>query len=543
MRPNLKEMSLREKIAQTGMPAPNEVRAGVQAFGSYAAYFRKYPFSGLYAHEGMCNAKGEAFLSPEEAQKTFRDASQALPIPLLISCDCEQGANTIFPELHAVSANMSLGAARDPELAYQRSRYWTRELQTFGINWPFGPVVDLHTNFFSTSGSRRLSSDPVLTAELAPWLIRGIQDTGAAACAKHFPGASPDYRDSHFCPNSNTKSKEQWYAQDFQVWKSAVEAGVMSIMVGHSAFPAIDDSCARPGIPRPASASKKVLDILRKDLNFDGLIITDAVSMKGVASAFEHDDVYIECLNAGNDIILFCHNDYIDVIEKAVLDGRVSMSRVDEACRRVLDLKEKIGLFNDESPCAQPLTDAQNRDMEQVLYNIGRQALTLLNNRGDIIPVDPEKLKNVTIIALSPDDIFQRSMSVLTDAFAKRGIQVEVIDRIENKAQLQQIADTKDLIIYACFLAQGRPLGMSVYSRKQDMSTLFNSLSYGAEKSVVVSFGAASIYYNYFENADAYINAYSPDPGTMQAFVDGILGDFELTGSSPIPLRPEFREL
>ena len=201
-------------------------------------------------------------------------------------------------------------------------------MRSAGVNWPFGPVVDLHTNFFSTGGIRRISADYKIVAEMVPYIIKGIHDAGCATSAKHFPGSSNDYRDSHFSPNVNTITKEKWYSTVFKVWQAAVDAGAMSLMTGHSHIPAFDDSCARDDIPRPATASKKIIDLARVDLKYDGVMITDAVNMKSLAAAFEHDDVYIECFLAGHDIILFTDNDYIDVMEKAVLDGRITEAQI-----------------------------------------------------------------------------------------------------------------------------------------------------------------------------------------------------------------------
>ena len=541
MRPKLEEMTLREKIGQTGMPSPTAAQRGASECGSYAAYFKKYPFNGLYVGKNFKRADGERFASAGEMCKLFYETAKELKIPIFVSGDCEFGASSIFHDLHEISSNMSLGAARSGELAYKRAYYWAREMRSMGVNWPFGPNVDLHKNFFSTGGIRRISADADIIAELVPYIIKGIHDAGCASSAKHFPGSSDDYRDSHFSPNVNRISKEKWYANDFKIWKAAVDAGAMSLMTGHSHVPAFDDSCARDDIPRPATASRKIIDLARKDLNYDGVMITDAVNMKSLSAAFEHEDVYIECFLAGHDIILFTDNDYIDVMEKAVLSGRITEAQIDEACRRVLDLKEKIGLFDDK-PMGEPLTDAENADFEQALYDVGKNAMTLLCNRGNRIPFDPQKVKHVTIINVSPDERFLNDLSVVQKAFEARGIEVTLLERLSSKVQLKEISEKSDIIVYACFLASSRPIGMSVYSRSQEMGTLFNSLSFGASKSVCVSFGVPSIYYNYFECADVFINAYSDDKGTMRAFVDGILGDFPFTGKSPVPLRPEFKE-
>ena len=539
-RPKLKEMTLREKVGQTGMPGPGEVRRGVQRFGGYDAYFKQYPFCGLYVDSTITDNDGNKFDSPASVAQTLCDASNKGKIPLFISCDFEMGANHMFPELHRLTSNMSLGAALSKELAYERGYLWAKEMKSLGINWPFGPVGDLLGNFFSTSGVRCMSDRTEVVTEIFPCLIKGIQDAGVAGNAKHFPSGSRDYRDTHFCSAINNSSREDWEMRMKPVWKSAIDAGVLTFMIGHSAFPAIDPSITRGKNIRPASASSRVNDLLRKDLGFDGVVVTDAVSMKGLAASFDHDDIYIECFNAGNDVILFVHDDYIDIMERAVLDGRVSMERLDESVNRILDLKEKIGLFDGDARPAPMLTEKEKKRFDDVNYNIAKRALTLLNNESGSLPFDKEKVKKVTIIGISPDRPFLDSLSVMAEAFREKGIRANVIENIESKEALKKLAETEDIIIYACCLAQGFLKGMPFYSAPENLLTLFDSLAFGAEKTVIASFDVPSIYYNYFESSDMYINAYSSDAGTMKAFVDGILGEFEFTGKSPVALEPKF---
>lgn len=542
MKPDLSAMTLREKLGQTGIPAPTNLKKAIDEAGGYIPLFEKLPYSGIYVNKDYFKYEdGTPFTEPAEADRFFANIQNHLKIPLLISADYEYGPNDAFPQLHATSTNMALGAADSEVLAYDRARYYAREMRSFGVNWPFSPVVDLHTNFFATGGIRRFSADADVAAKLTKAVVKGMQDTGVAASAKHFPGSSKDYRDTHFCANINTKSMEEWNANDRKVWQAAIDAGVLTIMTSHSAVPAMDNSFARGDIPRPASASKKVIDLLRDDLGFKGLVVTDAVSMKGLTAAFPHEDVYIECFNAGNDIILFCDIDYIDVMEQAVISGKVPLERVDEACQRVLDLKEKIGLF-DGSSLAIPLTEEENKAVVENCYEVAKKGMTLICNKGNMLPFDPGKATSAAIICVSPDELFFKSLDVMKEAFAERGIEATILPRLTGKKQLKELAEVNDIIVYAAFLAQSRPLGMSVYSRKEELYTLFHSLSFGAEKSVGVSFGAPSIYYNYFENISAFINAYSPDTGAIRAFVDGILGVFPFAGKSPVPLYPKFMD-
>lgn len=540
-RPDISKMTLRQKIGQTGMPGPNHVYRGIRDCGGYNKYFMKYPFAGLYLTANMKDHNERVIPSPKELAGILQEASDTCEIPLFVSCDAEFGAKGLFDELHSISTNMSMGAAGSGELAYQRSYYYARELRTCGVNWAFSPVCDMVSNFFDTSGVRCMSDQPDIIMELLPDIIRGFQDAGVGATAKHFPGSKGDYRDAHFSTATNNMTREAWDTSYGRIWKAAVDADVDAVMVSHSAFPMVDPSRVRGKTYRPATASKKTLDILREEMGYQGVILTDAVSMKGVTSAFEHEDIYIECFNAGNDMILFCHNDYIDVMEKAVLDGRVSMQRLDEAVERILNMKEKLGLFEGRRDL-RPLTNEENQIFEQVSYDIGKKAITLINNEDRMIPFDPVKVKRVSIINLAPFKPFQEELEVMVQAFQERGVEVNLLECLRNKAELERISKTDDIIIYACYLAQSRPQGMSFFSAPEDILTLYHGLSYGAEKSVVVSFGAPSIYYNYFEAAGAYLNAYSSDAGTMKAFVDGILGEYAFSGNSPVALKPEFAD-
>ena len=259
--------------------------------------------------------------------------------------------------------------------------------------------------------------------------------------------------------------------------------------------------------------------------------------MKGIAAAFEHDDVYVECLKAGNDIVLFTGNDYIVIIEKAVAEGRISEEYIDSCVERILLYKEKLGLF-DGKAVGEPMTEADKADFARVNYEISKKGGTLINNEG-IVPFDKSKVKKASIVVIAPSEKFRAGITDLQDAFAKHGIESDVVDVIESKSELVKMCEDSQIIVYACYLANADPYGFPGYTRQSEAITLLNGFSYGAEKSVAVSFGSPSIYYNYFETVDCYVNMYSYNKESMQAFVDGILGEYEFEGKSPVSLYPE----
>jgi beta-N-acetylhexosaminidase len=171
-------------------------------------------------------------------------------------------------------------------------------------------------------------------------------------------------------------------------------------MTAHTAMPALDDSVTRGKTLRPSSASPKTIGILRDEIGYEGIIITDAVGMKGIAAAFEHDDIYIECLKAGNDIVLFTGNDYIDVIEKAVAEGRISEEYIDSCVERILLYKEKLGLF-DGKAVGEPMTDEDKADFARVNYEISKKGGTLINNEGLILIIRIKILKTSFLLLIT----------------------------------------------------------------------------------------------------------------------------------------------
>lgn len=535
MRPKLEEMTLREKLAQTGQPSNGDIRNGIAECGSYEAYIEKYQWGSIWISEGFKKADGTSFATPEELGNQIHSMSNAGKIPLIVNGDFEYGANSIFPCLHAAGTNMEMGASRNLELIYKRAYYWARELRSFGVNTPYGPVTDICNNFFTPGAVRRISDDWKVIVEVQRALIKGIQDAGIAACIKHYPGPSNDYRDSHFSMCTVDKDVDEWYETYFNIYKSAVADGVMGVESSHHPWPSIDPRKSRGNIPRPATSSKPVMDILRNEIGFDGVLFTDAVNMKAMSASFEHEDVYIESFLAGHDVVIFVHNDYIDVMEKAYNEGRITMEQIDAAVTRVLNHKEKLGLF-DGPLSLNPLTEEENADFDRVLYELAKSAQTLVTNHSGTIPFDPKKVKKAAIIALSPMVNFKNNIPVMVEQFAKYGIETVVLDKIISTT-LEPLAAECDIIIYACMIKTGFGAGMPFFDYPE-LPCLFHSMSYGAAKTVVVSFGHPSVYYNYFENCDMYINTYSADKWAMTAVVDGILGQFPFVGKSPTSLFP-----
>src|SRR5918996_3689280 len=260
-------------------------------------------------------------------------------IPMVVASDLEAGAGHFvrggvpFPEPLAVAA------ANDPQLAYVLGTAAANEGRHAGIHWTFAPVVDVNVNPDNPIASTRsLGDDPERVARLAEAIAHGMQTHGLAACAKHFPGDGVDDLDQHTVTSVNTLSRQEWHRISGLPFRKIIAAGVWSVMVGHMALPAWDDSQNACGVYRPASISHPlVTGLLREELGFQGLIVTDDMNMGGVAGYARRRERTVACIAAGGGMLLFpkLPDDFATLLE-AARSGILPEARVDDAVRRIL---------------------------------------------------------------------------------------------------------------------------------------------------------------------------------------------------------------
>src|SRR5437867_6438935 len=287
----------------------------------------------------------------DQHRKEIAQLQARCAIPLVVASDLEAGAGHFvrggvpFPEPLAVAA------ANDAPLAYTLGTAAAREGRYAGIHWTFAPVVDVNVNPDNPiANTRSLGDDPGRVAHLAEAITRGMQEHGLAACAKHFPGDGVDDLDQHTTTTVNTLSRQEWQRISGMPFRQAIAAGVWSVMVGHIALPAWDDSHNACGVYRPASISHPlVTGLLRGELGFQGLIVTDDMNMGGVAGYMKRQERTVACIAAGCDMLLFpkLPDDYATLVE-AVRSGALLEARLDDAVRRILALKARLNLHTGE---------------------------------------------------------------------------------------------------------------------------------------------------------------------------------------------------
>ena len=323
-----------------------------------------------------------------------------------------------------------------------------------------------------------------------------------------------------------------------RTFQGVIDSGVDSVMVGHTAFPAADDTKLN-GRYLPATLSEKIIKgILREKMGFDGVVITDGIGMGGLMTICPYEEVLIRAINAGNDILLGVKPYDHEIIYKAVLDGRIPMERIDEAAERVLKLKEKIGLFD----AAAEEIDMKEQTAKTAALDkkIAEKSITLICDKNKMLPLKSAEIQNVTIVCSSHHSETEAELEVMKAAFEERGAKTRIIGDIADQETVKELSEQNDLIVYAAYLAPHRPIGMpSLYGAK--METYFNAFSYGKEKSVGVSLGYPYVHIDAMAGGDALFNIYATNPESMIAFVKVLYGELEPCTKSPVDIEPKLR--
>ncbi len=381
---------------------------------------KKVPFGSL----------GVRRVASAELREQMQQLQEHSAVPLLLAADLEHGANALtdgteFPW------PMGAGAANDVDLMTAMGRASAAEGRYAGIHWTFSPVIDLNYNFNNPiTNVRALSDEPQRVIDLATAFVRGVQADGRmAATAKHFPGDGVDDRDQHLGASINSLPFEQWQVTYGRVWRAIIDAGVMAVMPGHISLPDYQGFRDNPIDAPPASLSHKLLvDLLRTELGFDGLVISDASGMIGIASRIRQEERIVACIEAGMDVYLFADSvkDH-ERLMQAMQEGRLSEERVWQAAKRVLELKARLNLHVD--PFGPKPEEGDKDAYRQAAQEMADKSITVLRTDGrPPFKLDPgSRVLTVTVAPLAPrpGGMPQPELEVFDEELRQRGYQVE----------------------------------------------------------------------------------------------------------------------
>ncbi len=526
-------MTVREKIAQTLIPRMTRNSVGAQSAGEWV---EKYQMGG-------CHIFGGAM---ESTRKLVKEAQSGAKIPLLITGDLERGVGQRVDGSTEFAGQLALGACGDEELAYRMGEAIGVEGRAYGFNWVFGPVVDLSINPRNLSHIRTLGGDPETVARLCSAVIQGIQDNGMAATAKHFPGAGVHDLDSHLTTPVNRLSKEEWYRLSAVPFKAAINAGVWTIMNSPTACPAIDPEAGDPLFPRPIMVSRSALmGILREEMGFEGLMVTDAVTMAGLTMHERRLPMHLACLNAGNDALLFVRrlDNLIDYLERCLDDGSLAEERLDSAVRNVLTLKAKVGLHkspplsSDEDARAVLASSPYGADAER----LSEKSITLIRDSKKVLPLKAKPGTRILSVLITNRPDF--TTDVMDAALREAGCEADSHKNPEQETLYDRIEDGEwDAIIVSLYYPP--QWGWSTpRCHGPESRCMMDGFPFANPDVPAIFISFANPYHLYeFAFMDPYINTYGGAAGTQKATARAILGEIPFLGRSPVA-QPPFFEL
>lgn len=330
-------------------------------------------------------------------------------IPLLIATYSDDGAGSIVPEGTFVATAAECGAGAGTDNAYHIGLVAGRESAAVGCNWMFNPVVDLYRNWRNTIvNTRSFGADPDKVLANARAYIRGIRETNPhmAVTAKHFPGDGVEELDQHLAMGVNTLSAEEWEVTFGKVYRGLIEDGLESVMVGHIALPAMSRKL-RPGIADkdilPATlAPELVTDLLRGELGFNGVIITDASHMVGMTARVKRREAVPGAIIAGCDMFLFANDieEDISFVRDAYERGDLTEERLSDALHRILGLKARLRLYEESVrfPAHEGLSVIGCQEHQAYAEQAAESCITLVKDTRANLPIDPARQKRVFLV-------------------------------------------------------------------------------------------------------------------------------------------------
>jgi len=355
---------------------------------SVAEYVKRYNIGGVCLFQG----------SPQLQAGMVNNLKRIAKTPILFSIDGEWGVGMrIFDSVLPLPRQMMLGAMSDSTIVYQYGKVVADQCKRLGIQMNYAPVVDVNNNPNNpVINDRSFGEDKYKVATFGVQYMKGMQDNGVMACAKHFPGHGDVAVDSHLDLPVINKSMDQLDSTEFYPFKKIFEQGVSCVMNAHLFIPAIDDS-----MNRPTSLSKKNIEgLLRKDMGYQGLAITDGLEMQGVRKFFPNGEASVESIIAGNDLL--CIPDSIPLviskIKSAIDSQRLTWAAIEEHCKKVLMAKYKYVLPLNDSIACNNLTLDLNKSVFAMRELVAKNAITLLAKEDqEFFPLKKDEHKVVYV--------------------------------------------------------------------------------------------------------------------------------------------------
>ncbi|HXZ20513.1 MAG TPA: glycoside hydrolase family 3 N-terminal domain-containing protein [Candidatus Acidoferrales bacterium] len=533
----LAQMSMDEKVGQVVFPTYFGAFESVESAG-----FKELMTQVKEDHIGgfiLATRRGPRGIELSHVYETAvltNELQNAAKLPLLIGADFEHGTVMRVEEGTSFPHAMAVSATGRPEDAYAMGRVTAIEARAMGVHWVFAPVADVNSNPDNpVINIRSFGEDPKRVAEYVAQFVRGVEENGAMATAKHFPGHGDTSIDSHLDLPLVTASRERLNDVEFVPFEVAIGAGAEAVMTAHLAVPALE-----PNPDTPATLSERVLTgVLRDELHFQGLVITDALDMGGVTKGFPPGEVAVRALLAGADVLLMSPvtDAALASVRDSVSSGRVPMTRLDEAVRHVLEAKARLGLDKQREVDIEKLGEVFGRpEFQATAADIAARGVALLRNDAGLVPLDPRTTKRVLLLAVSadPDTVpaepFERELRAQLDAVESVHVDTKYF-RVE-ETHLPP-PESYDLAICAVTVRTADRKG--TIGLPANEAEMIHALLRAGKPVIMVGLGSPYLMES-FPEAGTWLAAFSTADVAQRAAAQALLGTFAVSGKLPVSL-------
>lgn len=536
----LATLTLREKAAQIVWPS----MLGDYASGNSPQWQRLTAYVGAEKVGGFTISVG----SPTELAAKLNALQTMSRIPLFFGADLEAGAgfrarggyfipNAIDLGGAVVSPpEMAIGATGDTLLAFEQGKLTALEGRALGIHIAYAPVLDVNNNPGNpVINTRSYGEDPRMVARLGAAFIRGLQTNGMIATGKHFPGHGDTEVNSHLALPVVTVSRSRLDSVELIPFKAAVEGGVGAIMSFHGAMPALDSS----GVPGTLSA-KVLTDLLRNEMQFQGIIISDAMDMRGVLDQYGAVDAVKRAVEAGVDVLIQPLNvtQTIDAVVAGVKEGRYTEARLDQSVRRILRAKADLGLNRSKLVDLNALRFVVGDSAHVNAANrIAQKSITLVKDSLNLVPLKlPAAVRILSVTVARRPDL---SAGVAFNGELRSrfpGLRSEFVaaeNATADYARVERAADSADVIIVSSYV--GQVWDAVSAAAPQTFASFVERLAKSGRKLIVVSFGNPYLLQQ-IPVVPTYLVAWGGFPGSQAAAGRALVGVSPITGKLPISI-------
>lgn len=531
-----KSLTIREKIGQT-MIIVADYDNHKNKFESIENMMYEYPVGGIFIPSWRFNnhkPKNDIIPNIKRSIQEYEDAAH---LPLIITEDFERGVGSVYDGYTDMPVEMSLGAANKLELAHRYGNATAKEASTLGVNWLLHPVSDLNINPLQNLVIERAISDdakrayPLLKAQM-----QGMKEQGVVPTIKHFPGDGATMKNQHLITSANNMSMAEWNSSYGTLFQNLINDGVPCVMVGHIRFPAYQTKKLKGVLPPATLSDELMVDLLKKEMKFNGVIMSDALNMGGVGGYYANElETSIETFKAGVDMVLWPSFAYMDSVEARINRGEIPMSRLNDAVERIWGVREKFDLLDKKEDIYYNLNDTDKLTIKETVTLVAENAVTLIADENNELPLNSDSNKKIVIINISYNDMVSH-FEYTKELLEAKGFEVDTI--IYNpffytwQAKLSYFDQFGKVIV----VFENRylsPIGSSMLKGSEAMG-LWTASMIPFEKIIAISYSNPYYVNYYFDVAPIRINAYSIDKFSQKAVVDAITGVIPFTGTTPV---------